>query len=355
MQNTVKAAAKQTRFFNRLPRRKIWFVLLVMLLVAAFVLSVSLGSVRIPIASVLRVLFGGEVERETWRTIVWQFRLPKAITATLAGAALAIAGLQMQTLFRNPLADPFVLGISSGASLGVALVVLAGTAVGSTLLGGLSLFANIGVVAAASLGSGLVFALIVLVSRHIHNNVTLLVLGLMMGYVVSAFVSILLYFSVPEQVQAYINWTFGSFGGTTWGNLQVLVPVVGMGLALAMASVKPLNALLLGEHYARSMGVNVTNARVMIAASASLLAGAVTAFCGPIGFLGVAVPHLARSLFATSDHKVLGPACVLLGATLALLCDLATYAGKFALPLNAVTSLIGAPIVVWMILRRRGT
>jgi iron complex transport system permease protein len=333
--------------------RKFFFVALLIGLALAFVLSVSLGSVRIPTDSVLRVLLGSEAERETWRTIIWQFRLPKAITATLAGAALAIAGLQMQTLFRNPLADPFVLGISSGASLGVALVVLAGSTVGASLLGGLGLFANVGVVTAASVGSGLVFALIVLVSRRIHNNVTLLVLGLMMGYVVSAAVSILLYFSVPDQVQAYINWTFGSFGGTTWGNLQVLVPVVLMGLALAFVSVKPLNALLLGEAYARSMGVNVTHARVMIAASASLLAGAVTAFCGPIGFLGVAVPHLARSLFATSNHKVLAPACVLLGATLALLCDLATYAGKFALPLNAVTSLIGAPVVMWMILRRR--
>ncbi|NJM39589.1 MAG: iron ABC transporter permease, partial [Anaerolineae bacterium] len=272
MQVTSDPTKPQTRFLTSALTRKTWFVVLLIGLALAFVLSVSLGSVRIPIDSVLRVLLGSEAERETWRTIIWQFRLPKAITATLAGAALAIAGLQMQTLFRNPLADPFVLGISSGASLGVALVVLAGSTVGASLLGGLSLFANVGVVTAASVGSGLVFALVVLVSRRIHNNVTLLVLGLMMGYVVSAAVSILLYFSVPEQVQAYINWTFGSFGGTTWGNLQVLVPVVLMGLALAFVSVKPLNALLLGEAYARSMGVNVTHARVMIAASASLLA-----------------------------------------------------------------------------------
>ena len=338
-------------------RQQIILLALVLLLVIAFVLSIAIGSVNIPIGSVWRVLLGGEAERTTWRTIIVQIRLPKALTAVLAGAALSIAGLQMQTLFRNPLADPYVLGVSSGASLGVAVAVLgAGFALGvasTPFAAGLTTFSALGVVGAASLGAAVVLLLTLAVSRFIQNNLTLLVFGLMIGYLTSALVSLMLFFSNPERMQAYLLWTFGSFGGTTWAQLQVLLPVVLLTLLAAIASAKAMNTLLLGETYARSLGVNITRTRIWITATASVLAGAITAFCGPIGFLGIAVPHLARNLLRSADHRVLAWACVLLGAGLALLCDLATHFGSIALPLNATTSLLGAPVVVWVILRRR--
>ncbi len=331
--------------------------LLLLAFAIAFVLSIAIGTVNISISSVLRVLLGGEAERDTWRTIILQIRLPKALTAVLAGAALAIAGLQMQTLFRNPLADPYVLGVSSGASLGVAVAVL-GTgfvmgAAGSMFASGLTALGALGVVGAASLGAALVLMLTIAVSRFVQNNLTLLVFGLMIGYLTSALVSLMLFFSNPERMQAYLLWTFGSFGGTTWAQLQVLAPVILVALLAAIASAKAMNALLLGETYARSLGISITRTRIWITVTASLLAGAITAFCGPIGFLGIAVPHLARNILRSADHRVLAWACVLMGASLALLCDLATHFGSVALPLNATTSLIGAPVVVWVILRQR--
>ena len=331
--------------------------LLLLAFAIAFVLSIAIGTVNISISSVLRVLLGGEAERDTWRTIILQIRLPKALTAVLAGAALAIAGLQMQTLFRNPLADPYVLGVSSGASLGVAVAVL-GTgfvmgAAGSMFASGLTALGALGVVGAASLGAVLVLMLTIAVSRFVQNNLTLLVFGLMIGYLTSALVSLMLFFSNPERMQAYLLWTFGSFGGTTWAQLQVLAPVILVALLAAIASAKAMNALLLGETYARSLGISITRTRIWITVTASLLAGAITAFCGPIGFLGIAVPHLARNILRSADHRVLAWACVLMGASLALLCDLATHFGSVALPLNATTSLIGAPVVVWVILRQR--
>ena len=241
-----------------------------------FVLDLALGSARVPVSEVLTVLTGGDASRAAWTNIVLQFRLPKAITAVLAGAALGVSGLQMQTVFRNPLADPFVLGISSGASLGVALVVLGSASMlgGSTLLGGLGLAGNLGVVLAASLGAGLVMALVMAAGRRVQT-MTLLILGLMLGYAVSALVSILLHFSIAERIQIYVQWTFGSFGGTTWDELRVLAPVVLVALAVAWATVKPLNALLLGEEYARSMGLTVPRARFWIIASSSVLASTV--------------------------------------------------------------------------------
>jgi iron complex transport system permease protein len=323
-------------------------------LLGVFILSLALGSVRIPLGDVLTVLLGGEPAKATWTNIVLKFRLPKALTATLAGAALAVSGLQMQTLFRNPLAGPFVLGISSGASLGVALVVLAAGTTGSTLLAGLSLLGDLGLVAAASLGSASVLVLVLLVARRM-NTMTLLILGLMFGYATSAIVSVLLYFSIAERIHAYISWTFGSFGGVTWTQMRVLLPTVLLGLAVAAASAKPLNALLLGETYARSMGLTVRRARFWSILSAATLAGAVTAFCGPIGFLGVAVPHLCRSLFNTSDHRVIVPAAALMGGSVALIADLVAQmpSSQTILPLNAMTALIGAPMVSWVILRQR--
>ncbi len=325
------------------------------LLLLLFCLSISFGSVRIPLSDVATILIGGEAQKETWRTIVLRFRLPKALTATLAGAALSVAGLQMQTLFRNPLAGPFVLGISSGASLGVAIIVLGTGTSGASLLAGLGLLGDFGVALAAALGAASVLGMVLLVARRVNNSMTLLILGLMFGYATSALVSVLLYFSIAERIQAYISWTFGSFGNVTWSQMWVLAPTVLGALLLAHLSVKPLNALLLGEAYARSMGLSVGRTRFLIVTSASLLAGVITAFCGPIAFLGVAVPHLCRSLFNTSDHRVLLPAVTLLGAALALTADLVAHlpGSSIILPLNAVTALLGAPVVTWVILRRK--
>ncbi|MEP7291907.1 MAG: iron ABC transporter permease [Chloroflexota bacterium] len=328
---------------------------LLALLIGVLLLSLGLGSVPIPLDEVIRTLFGGEASRNAWTNIILKFRLPKALTALLAGAALGVSGLQMQTLFRNPLVDPFVLGISSGASLGVALVVLAVGTPGLVLLAGASLAGDVGLVLAASLGSALVLALVLLAARRVQSSVTLLILGLMFGYAVSAFVSLLLYFSIAERIQAYVNWSFGSFGGVTWGQMPIFALAIGVGLALAFALSKSLNALLLGETYARSMGMNVQRSRRGIIVSTALLAGAVTAFCGPIGFLGIAVPHICRSLFHTSDHRILIPATILMGGIVAVVADLIAQVpgSRIVLPLNAIMALIGAPVVIWIILRGR--
>lgn len=329
-------------------------LLLVGVLTAVFLLNLFLGSVRIPPGEIVDVLLGGEASKASWTTIVLKFRLPKAVTAVLAGSALAVSGLQMQTLFRNPLAGPFVLGINAGASLGVALVILALGAAGSTFLASLTLLGDVSVAVAASVGSGLVLLLVLLVARRVET-MTLLILGLLFGYATSALVSILLYFSSPERISAYVLWTFGSFGGVTWEQMQVLAPVVLLGLLIAWLAVKPLNALLLGEAYARSLGVAVLPTRIAIIVSTALLAGSITAFAGPIGFIGIAVPHLCRSWFNSSDHRILVPACVVVGSLVALIADLIAQlpGSQTVLPLNAITALIGAPIVAWVILRRR--
>ena len=337
------------------PRRAVIVPGLLLLLLIAFGLSLSLGSVRIPLAGLFGVLLGWDVPSPAWEVIIYTIRLPRAVTGVLAGAALSVSGLQMQTLFRNPLADPFVLGISAGASLGVAIVVLAAGTVGGALIAGLGVMGDLSLAIAAILGAATVLGCVLLVSRSVQSVMTLLILGLMFGYATGAFVSILIYFSVPQQIQSYILWTFGSFGSVTWRQMPVLVCATFLGLLLALLCIKPLNALLLGENYARSMGLNVKRARLWILVSASILAGATTAFCGPIAFLGLAVPHLCRSLLHTSDHRVLMPAVICLGATLALLSDLFAHlpGSQYVLPLNAVTSLIGAPVVIWFILHRR--
>lgn len=341
----------------RLGMRPAVLVLLVVLLAGAFVLSLAAGSVAIPLPDLVTILLGGKPEHVPWATIVRDFRLPKALTATLAGAALSVAGLQMQTLFRNPLADPFVLGVSAGANLGVALVVLlVGIVSISPLLAVAGVFNNISLALAASVGAGGVLGVVLLLARHVQHSVTLLIVGLMIGYLTSAIVSLLLAFAMDlNRVQSYISWTFGSFGGVTWGQMRVMAPTVLVGLLLAFALAKSLNALLLGEAYAHSMGLHIARARMGIITSAALLAGAVTAFCGPIAFLGIAVPHFCRSLLATADHRVLLPAVALLGATCALLVDLVAQlpGSDIVLPLNAVMSLIGAPVVVWILLHRQ--
>lgn len=335
-------------------RTKTKLLTLLLVLVALFSLSLILGSVNIPFNEVVGILLGQEPSKPTWSTIILKFRLPRATTAVLAGASLAISGLQMQTLFRNPLAGPFVLGISSGASLGVALVVLSAGTAATGLLGALGFLGNIGVVASATLGSALVL-IMVMSFAHRVSNMTLLILGLLIGYATSALVSILLFFAIPERIQAFVAWTFGSFAGVTWANLRVMTPVILLALTIAWLLAKPLNALLLGEIYARSLGLSIQRSRWLILTSASLLAGTITAYCGPIGFVGVAVPHLCRSLFNTSNHRTLVPATILMGGIVALIADLVAQlpTSQTVLPLNAVTALIGAPIVAWVILSRR--
>ncbi|MEH2051273.1 iron ABC transporter permease [Nostoc sp.] len=334
--------------------KTIIFLIILISLILAFLLDLALGSVDIPINEVVKILLGLEAEKVTWTHIILKFRLPKALTATLAGAALGVSGLQMQTLFKNPLAGPFVLGISSGASLGVALVVLTASATTPTLLADLGIIGDFGLVIAASLGAASVLGMMLVVSRRVQDTMTLLILGLLFGYATSAIVSILLQFSSKERIQSYIMWTFGSFAGVTWKQLVVLIPVILLSLFLAVLQSKSLNALLLGESYARSLGLTVQKTRFLIITSASILAGAITAFCGPIAFLGVAIPHLCRSLFNTSDHRILIPSVTMMGAILALFADLFSQLAisQMVLPLNAVTALIGTPVVTWVILRR---
>lgn len=339
--------------------RPLLLIPLALVLVWLFMLVLSLGSVDIPREEIITVLTGGEASKLAWQKIIWNFRLPKAITAALAGAALGVSGLQMQTFFRNPLAGPFVLGINSGASLGVALIVLStGTIAGgvnATILASVTESSPFQIAIAASLGAGLVMFLALFVAQFVEGNMTLLILGLMFSYLTSAVVSLLLYMSIPEQIQAYINWSFGSFESVTWTKLEVFAPVLGVGLILALLLSKSLNALLLGENYARTMGLPIQATRLLIITSTALLAGTVTAFCGPIIFLGLAVPHLCRSIFNTSNHWILVPATILMGGILALLAALIAEvpSSNASLPLNAVTSFIGAPIVIWVILVRR--
>lgn len=342
--------------FPKLGLRTWIVVLLIAILVVAFILSLTLGSVRIPPEQVLRILTGGDPDKASWTDVIFKFRLPKAVTAMLVGAALSVAGLQMQTLFRNPLADPFILGVSSGASLGVALVVL-GTGAGSTLsfITGLNAFGDLSLAIAASLGSGLVLGAVLIVSRRVQNTLTLLILGLMFGYLTNAIVSLLIYFSQPERVQAFSLWAAGSFGGVTWNQMRVFSPVILSGLLISYVMIKPLNALLLGDEYARSLGLNVRRARFWIILSASLLAGVSTAFCGPVWFVGVAVPHVARSLLNTADHRALLPASMLMGSSFALVADVIAQSpgSQYVLPLNVVMSLFGVPIILWVILRQK--
>lgn len=330
--------------------------LVAVLLVLTFIAAICYGSTAIPLQSVIGALTGQSANGNPDFEIVLSIRLPRAITACLAGAALSVAGLQMQTLMRNPLADPFVLGITSGSSLGVALVVLAsGSAIGSFLSSGMGVGGGFVTVLAATLGGALVLVPTLAVASRLQNPSTVLIFGLMTGYAVSAFVTLLVAGARPDQLERWIAWGFGSFSAVTWTQLQVLAPVAALGLAVAVSSTKQLNALLLGENYARSMGLNTRAMRLVTMATASLLAGAVTAFCGPIGFLGVAVPHIARSVLKSSDHRVLVPATILLGAEIALLAQLVSLLpSQFGvLPLNAVTALIGAPVVAFVILRSK--
>ncbi len=320
-----------------------------------FLLEIILGSVNIPLKDTLFILLGQTVDNPGYETIILRSRLPRALAATATGAALAVAGLQMQTLFRNPLAGPFILGISSGASLGVSLVILAaGGAVAASipeLMRLLGVAGNAVVVLAAFLGSSSVLMLVLFASRKIENSVTILILGIMFGYLTSSLVTILVHFSNPEQVKAFMEWGFGSFD-IQWAQVNILLPLIAAGLLFAYFLSKDLNALLLGEGYATSMGLNVNRVRTRIIIDTAILAGVTTAFCGPIAFLGVAVPHLCRGLFMSADHRLLIPACVILGGGLALFSDMVAHmpGSSYTLPLNAITSFLGAPVVIWVII-----
>ena len=329
---------------------------LLVLVVAAFLLTLAVGSVHVPAAAVLRILTGQSVGDATWRTIVIDLRLPRALMAAGSGVALGLSGLQMQTVFRNPLADPFVLGVSAGASLGVALVVF--TSAGQQrLFAAQGIWGNSSMVIGAALGAGLVLALMLVLSSATRDMGVVLIAGVMVGAFITALVTIFVFLADDRRSRAFIDWGFGSFQKTTWNELKVFLPAVLVGSASAATCIKPLNALLLGDAYARSMGVSVGRTRLLALGNASLLAGAVVAYAGPIAFLGIAAPHLARGLTGTSDHRTLMPAAMLTGAALALVCGIVAEAPGSAqtFPLNAATALIGAPVVLWVLLRlRRG-
>jgi iron complex transport system permease protein len=336
-------------------RISLLLMILLLALVGLFMLSLTVGSVDIPVDQILRVLTGSEAEKESWTSIILKFRLPKAITAVLVGAALSVSGLMMQTFFRNPLADPYILGVSSGASLGVGLVVLTVGTTGGTVLAGIGFIGDVSLALAASLGAGLSMLVVLFVAQRVNNGTTILILGLMFGYMASALVSLLIYFSQPQLIQAYMNWGFGTFGGVTWSHIVIFAPVVIVSLTASFGLAKSLNALLLGEVYAKSMGLDVQWVRTAIVVITGLLAGTITAFCGPVGFLGVAVPHLCRGLFRSPDHRLLIPASILLGGVVALLAAIIAEVpgSNLILPVNAVTALFGAPVVIWVILKQR--
>ena len=323
------------------------FIVLSLLLVVLFILDLLVGSVHIPLRDIFAAMFSGDVAPST-RLIVLDIRLIKAIVAILTGMALSVSGLQMQTLFRNPLAGPYVLGISSGASLGVALFILGmpllGIATNSTI-------SSIGTAGAAWLGSALILTFVASVSTRIKDIMVILILGMMISSGVSAVVQILQYLSNEEALKSFVIWTMGSLGDVTTKQFHLMLPAVLMGLILSIAVIKPLNLLLLGEQYARTMGLNVRRSRYLIFLSTTLLAGTVTAFCGPIGFVGLAIPHIARMLFCNADHRVLLPASALCGAVTLLICDIVSK--WLTLPINTITALLGIPVVIWVVIRNR--
>ena len=328
-------------------RSTILFVSLSLLLVILFVLDLLIGSIHIPLRDILGAIVGADVDPAT-RLIVLDIRLVKAIVAILSGMALSVSGLQMQTLFRNPLAGPYVLGINSGASLGVALFILGmpllGIATNSTL-------SSIGTAGAAWLGSALILAFVASVSTRIKDIMVILILGMMISSGVSAVVQILQYLSNEEALKSFVIWTMGSLGDVTTNQLHLMLPAILLGLVASIAVIKPLNLLLLGEQYARTMGLNVRRSRHLILLSTTLLAGTVTAFCGPIGFVGLAIPHIARMLFSNADHRILLPASALCGAVVLLTCDIISK--WLTLPINTITALLGIPIVIWVVIRNK--
>ena len=319
------------------------FILLIIVTAALFVADVAYGSVKIP----LNELFS---DNEVYSNIIYNFRLPKALTALITGAAISVAGLIMQTLFRNPLAGPYVLGVSSGASLGVAIFILAGSILPTAFIE-----SGWGLVISATLGAVLVLMMVLAVSFRVSQAVSLLIVGIMFGQLSGSLVTILQNSSDPDSLKLFVVWTFGSLSAVTWNYMWVMLPIVIVGLAIVFAIQKPLNALLLGENYALGLGVNVVRTRFLIIIAIALLAGATTAFTGPIAFIGMAVPHLVRGLLKTSNHQATIPGSILVGASLLLLCDIVCQlpANGYTLPINAVSALVGAPIIIWIILKKK--
>lgn len=325
----------------------------VLLVAALFLANLLYGSVKIPASEVLTILFGGEATHPSWSYIIWESRLPQALTALLTGAALAASGLMLQTAFNNPLAGPDILGINSGAGLGAAIVLLL---FGGIIPAGSLLFSgSLALVAAAFVGALAVTLLILLFASRLRSNAMLLIIGMMVGYVVSSIVSLLNFFSTAEGVQSYMMWGMGNFGGVSRAQLPLFSALVLVGLVIAISLVKPLNALLLGDRYAHNLGINIRRTRILLLLSTGLLVAVTTAYCGPINFIGLAVPHIARLLLGTGNHRTLMPATLLTGSLIALLCNLISIlpADNGLLPLNAITPIIGAPVIIYVIMSRR--
>ncbi len=327
------------------------FLLLLGLLVVSFGINISFGSVQIPFLSTLKELFTNTSANESWSYIIWEYRLPKAFTAILVGSGLSLSGLLMQTLFRNPLAGPFVLGISSGASLGAAFLIMGSGIFSASIM----LVNDISLAIASSAGSILVLLAVIAMAQKVKDTMALLIIGLMFGSITAAVVTVLSYFANADELQQYIYWSFGTVGNLSSSQVLLLAFICMLGLLLSILSIKSLNALLLGENYAKSLGVRIQKARFLIILATGLLAGSVTAFAGPIAFIGLAVPHLTRQLFNTTDHKILVPGVLIYGAILLLICDTIAQlpSSSYVLPINAITSIIGAPVVIWLLVRKR--
>jgi iron complex transport system permease protein len=323
------------------------FVSLLTLTFLLFIADLAFGSIHISFSNIFAVLSGADSDSIN-REILLNFRLPKAIAAIIAGASLSVAGLMMQTLFRNPLADPYILGVSSGASLGVALITMASSILPLALVN-----SGWAMIIAAILGASVVLLLVVGVSFRVSNTITLLIVGIMFGTIAGSIVSVLQNFSNPDAIKLFVMWTFGSLSAVTWTYMQVLLPVSLIGLIMAFFLQKRMDGMLLGENYSRSLGISISQTRILMVIATGLLAGGITAFTGPIAFIGIAIPHIARGIFKTSSHKVLIPATILCGSSLLLICDIITQIPKYTLPINTVSSLFGAPIILWIILKRK--
>lgn len=333
----------------------LYMVFIALLIFVFFLLNLLLGSVSIPFQEVWQILWGNSHDNEIWYNIIWKSRIPQALTALVAGAGLSVSGLQMQTVFRNPLAGPSVLGISSGASMGVAFVVLLSGTLGGVALSKIGIMGEIALTLSAIIGSLSVMALIIFVSQKVKGNVTLLIIGVMVGYVANAVIGVLKYFSVEEDIRAYVIWGLGSFARVSGNQMTLFVSIMLVLLPVSFLLVKTLNLLLLGDAYARNLGLNIKQARLQVITCSGVLVAIVTAYCGPIIFLGLAVPHLCRSLFRTSDHRILMPASLLMGGAMALVCNLIARMPGFegALPVNSVTALVGAPVVISVLFNKR--
>jgi iron complex transport system permease protein len=337
-----------------LPKKYIFiFISLLFSLILLFLLNISLGQIAIPFKDVIKSLIGSEASKDSWEYIIFNYRLPKAITAILVGIGLSISGLLMQTLFRNPLAGPYVLGLSSGSSLGVAFIIMGAGFLPSAI--SFYFLSPYGIMIASCLGSLLVLLLVLLVSQRLRDTMSILIVGLMFSSFAGAIVSVLTYFSSAEQLQKFTFWSMGSLGNLSWSQIGILSITVSIGLILSILNIKPLDALLLGENYAKSMGVNYNKAKLSIMIATSILTGSITAFAGPIAFIGLAVPHIAKMLFKTSNHLILFCSTLLIGAIIMLFCDIASQipGTTIILPINAITSIVGAPVVIWLLIRKK--